>query len=146
MKKSVLVAALTAFVLSACGPSAQDLKSAQPVKSVPEVKKSDPSKPQVSVKDGKIVVDPDPLQFAKDQQNVKITWELPKDSKYIFPNDGITIKDPGDEILDCQVEPNEKGLKYSCKNKHSKPGKYKYTVKVDGSPAVPPLDPIIENN
>ena len=140
MKKSVLVAVVSAFILSACGPSAQDAKTAQ------AVKKTDSSKPQVSVVDSKIVVDPDPLQFAKDQQNVKITWELPKDSKYIFPNDGITIKDPGDEILDCQVEPNEKGLKYSCKNKHSKAGKYKYTIKVDGSPAVPPLDPVIVND
>lgn len=145
MRISVVVAALLAFVLSACGSNVQDVKSAQKGKIVQEVTKMDPSNPQVSVVDGKIVIDQETIRFAKDKQNVKITWHLPKDSKYTFSKDGIAIKDAGDEFPDCQVEPNEKGLKFSCKNKHSKPGKYKYTINVEGSPTVPPLDPIVEN-
>lgn len=133
MKKSVLVAAASALLLAACGSNVQ------------EVKKMDPSNPQVSVVGGKIVVDQDTIRFEKEKQDIKITWHLPKDSKYIFPSDGIVIKDPGDEFPDCKVEPNEKGLKFSCMNKHKKSGTYKYTIKVDGSPAVPPLDPIIAN-
>ena len=140
MKKSVLVAALLALVLSACGPNVQDAKK------VPDVKKMDPSNPLVSVVGGKIDINQDTIRFGKDKQNVKITWQLPSDSKYTFPKDGIVINDAGDEFPDCQVEPNDKGLKFSCKNKHSKPGKYKYTIKVEGSPVVPPLDPIIEND
>ncbi len=111
----------------------------------------DHKNPQVTVVDGKIVVDQETITFAKDQQNVKITWHLPKDSNYVFPTDGIVIEGAGagDEFLDHQVEPNDKGLKFSCKNKHSKPGKYKYTIKVQGPPGVPPLvplDPYIDNN
>ncbi len=140
MKKSVLVAVVSAFVLSACGPGAQDAKNVQ------AVKMKDPSNPQITVAGGKIEIDQETITFGKDKPNVKITWHLPKDSKYIFPKDGIVIKDAGDEFPDCQVEPNDKGLKFSCKNKNSKRGKYKYDIKVQGSPEVPPLDPFVDNN
>jgi hypothetical protein len=132
MNKSVLAAIVSAFALSACGPSAQDAK------------KLNPDNPQVSVVGGKIAIDQETIRFAKDKQNVKITWQLPADSKYTFPKDGIAIKDGGDEFPDCHPEQN--GLRFACMNKHSKPGKYKYTITVDGSPAVPPLDPIIDND
>lgn len=108
------------------------------------MKTMDPSNPQVSVVDGKIVVDQETIRFGKDKRNVKITWQLPPDSKYTFPKDGIVINDAGDEFPDCHQEQN--GLRFACMNKHSKPGKYKYTIKVEGSPAVPPLDPVVVND
>lgn len=133
MKKSVLVAAVSALVLTGCACNPLD------------VRKIDPHNPGVFVVNDKyIVVNQEPLYFPKGTQDVRITWQLPSDSKYTFPRDGIVIKDAGDEFADCHPEPN--GLRFSCLNKHSKPGTYKYTIKVEGSPAVPPLDPIILND
>jgi hypothetical protein len=133
MKKSVLVTTASALMLTACACNP------------PDVRNTNPHYPSVSVVDGKyIVVDPDPLYFPKEAQNVKITWQLPTDSKYTFPRDGIVIKDAGDEFPDCHPEQN--GLRFACMNKHTKPGRYKYTIKVEGLPAVPPLDPIVAND
>jgi hypothetical protein len=131
MKKSLLVAAASVLALVACSSNGEGGKNA------------DPSNPVVSVAGGKITVAPEPLQFAKDKHNVKITWQLPAGTPYTFPKDGIVIGDGGDEFPDCHPEQN--GQRFACMNKHNKPGKYKYTIKVDGSPAVPPLDPIVIN-
>ena len=133
MKKSVLVATVSALVLTACACNPLDVRN------------TNPHYPNVSVVDGKyIVVVPDPLYFPKADQNFKITWQLPADSKYTFPRDGIVINDAGDEFPDCHQEQN--GLRFACMNKHAKPGTYKYTIKVEGSPAVRPLDPVIMND
>jgi hypothetical protein len=133
MKKSVLVAAASALVLTACACNTLN------------VRKIDPQNPGVFVVDSSyIVVDQEPLYFPKGKQNVTITWQLPSDSRYTFPKDGIVIKDAGDEFPDCHPEQNR--LRFACMNKHSKPGKYKYTIKVEGSPAVAPLDPTVLND
>jgi hypothetical protein len=133
MKSSVLVVAATALLLTGCACN------------LPEARKMDPHNPGVFVVDGRyIVVDQEPIYFAREMQNVRITWQLPADSKYRFSRDGISFKDAGDEIADCHLEQN--GLRFSCLNKHSKPGKYKYTIKVDGSPVVPALDPTVVND
>ncbi|SRR6266567_650125 len=71
-----------------------------------------------------------------------ITWELVSPG-YTFPSNGIVIQDAGGEFVDCHVEAN--GRKFACHNRHTKPGKYKYTINITGSPAVPPLDPWIDN-
>jgi len=139
MKKNVLVAIATTLVLAAC--ACDHPMHAQKMGS-PAI---DPETPGVFVLDDKIiVVNQEPIFFAKGKQNVRITWYLPADSKYRFPKDGIVIKDPGDQIIDCHQEQN--GLRFSCLNKHSQPGKYKYTIKVEGSPPVTPSDPIILND
>ena len=133
MKKSVLVAAMSAIVLTACASNVLDARTI------------DPENPGVFVVDDKyIVVDQEPIYFPKAKKNVKITWQLPSDSKYRFPKDGIVIKDAGDEFPDCHPEQN--GLRFACMNKHYKPGTYKYTIKVEGPSTVPPLDPIVLND
>ncbi len=71
----------------------------------------------------------------------KITWEL-MNSNYTFPTNGIVITNGGTEFS-CHAEAN--GRKFSCNNRHTVPGRYKYTVNVTGSPAVPPLDPFVAN-
>ena len=71
-----------------------------------------------------------------------ITWQMISPG-YTFPSNGIVIQDAGSEFDNCHVEAN--GRRFACHNKHTKPGKYKYTVNVAGSPAVPPLDPWIAN-
>lgn len=133
MKRYVLLAAATTLLLSGCAWN------------LPESRKVNPHYPGVFVVDDKyIVVDQEPIVFARGMQNVRITWQLPPDSRYRFPRDGISFRDAGDEIADCH--PEQSGVRFSCLNKHSRPGKYKYTIKLDGSPAVQPLDPTVVND
>ena len=133
MKKLIFVVAAAGIMLTACashhpyGPTA------------------DPLNPVVSVVDGKqIVVNQDPLVYAKEVQNVRISWRLPADSKYTFPKDGIVVNEAREEIVDCR--PAEDGRSFSCLNRHTRPGKYKYNIKVQGTPVVKELDPIIVND
>ena len=71
-----------------------------------------------------------------------ITWQMMSPG-YTFPSNGIVIANGGGEFVNCHAEAN--GRRFTCHNNHTKPGKYKYTVNIAGSPAVPPLDPFIDN-
>jgi hypothetical protein len=75
-----------------------------------------------------------------------IWWELVT-TGYSFPADGITIASPLPNEFTCRVA--LQGRIYFCINRNTTTGtglkKYKYSVKVTGSPAVPPLDPWILN-
>jgi hypothetical protein len=132
MKKSVFVATMSAIVLAACASQAQ-------------IKKMDPHNPNVSVVGGKyIVVDQEPIIISNNEKDTWITWQLPADSTYSFPDDGIVITNAGDEFK-CNLEAGKK--RYACKDKNSKHDKYKYTIKVmDGSKLLDPLDPVIVND
>ena len=100
--------------------------------------------PLVSVKVGEIAVSPDPLIFRKDEKNVRITWRLGA-GDLRFPENGIVIEGPRqDEIVDCK--PGEGGRDFSCLNRNTRPGKYKYTIRVmKGDKALEPRDPNIMN-
>jgi hypothetical protein len=86
-------------------------------------------------------VDNDTVQVPRGN-SPNITWQIISPG-YTFPSNGIVIANGGTEF-DCHVEAN--GRRFACHNNHTKPGKYKYTVNVTGSPSVPPLDPWIEND
>ena len=132
MKKSIFVVAATGLILSACASHQT------------HAIKVDPANPRVSIVDGKrIAVDQETITFAKGVQNFRINWQLPADSKYVFPKDGIVVKDAREEIVDCR--PEKDGRSFSCLNKNTRPGKYKYNIKVEGTPAIPELDPVIVN-
>lgn len=104
----------------------------------------DSRNPGVQVVDEKfIVVDQEPLYFGRGAKDVVITWQLPADSKYRFPKDGISIRNAGEEFVRCHPEQN--GLRFACVNRNTKPGTYKYSIAVEGTPAVQPLDPTIVN-
>lgn len=105
---------------------------------------SDPKNPPVTVVDGKhIIVHEEPLYFDPHEKDVKITWWLPAGSAYRFPKNGIEILNAAGEFEKCHAEEN--GMRFSCMNLHKKPGTYKYTIRVEGSPPVKPLDPTIVN-
>ena len=70
-----------------------------------------------------------------------ITWQIIS-AGYTFPSNGIVIAGGGSEF-DCHIEAN--GRRFTCRDHHTKAGKYKYTVNLTGSLAVPPLDPFVEN-
>lgn len=145
-KTTIALATLTAFSLSACQtmPPCDDSAAAP-----------NPTKPKVSIVDGEyIVVNQEPLIFNAKEVNVPITWELPREGGYRFPKDGITFSDGKErtdlpqsadgEITRCQT--SENGLQFTCLNRHSKAGTYKYTINVerDGK-RLKPLDPVIVN-
>lgn len=129
--------------------------------------------PQVTVVDDRrIVVKPAILGYLPNERDFFIVWQLPKDSKYRFTTkdgvgkeDGIVIegeltdqvlrgKDKGqtldsvalgrqDEIVRCVVRPG--GLEFACFNKHTKPGIYKYTIRVTDGRTTLQRDPPIVN-
>lgn len=134
MKKSLLVVAITAWLLSGC--SWWSKWWGMPL---------DAARPQVSYVDGKISVKPEPLRFAKDQTNVTIVWALPKGAGLTFADNGIVIDKEQNEIVECR--PRNGGLEFTCLNRHTVPGTYKYTIRLQqaGKP-LEPLDPTVMND
>jgi hypothetical protein len=144
MKRIVPIAAMTCLL---AGCACLDAR----------VAKLDPQNPNVYVVDGRhLVVDQEPLHFGKERKNVTVVWRLPPDSGYAFPEkggitfreivkerDGIRFGDAGGEFPKCSSE--EKGLKYSCLNVHSRPGTYMYAIRVVRGSEVLELDPTIVN-
>jgi hypothetical protein len=120
--------------------------------------------PQVNVlADGTITVMPDPLVFNTGLRKVNIRWQVPKTSNLTFPDNGIVIDGevvagpaPGgtgpqarieanqDEVAQCKVSADRK--EFTCHNKHSRPGHFKYTIRLDqaGKP-LKALDPTLMN-
>jgi hypothetical protein len=127
MKRSLVIAAVSAALLVACTP------------------RPDPAKPQVTVVNGKIAVDQETIEFKADQTDVQITWKLPAGTNFRFPQDGIVFERSAiEEIVKCQT--TKDGTEFSCLNRHTKPGKYKYTIKVqEGQKPLDPLDPFVFN-
>ena len=133
MKKTLFVAAVTGLMLSACASHHAHMRNADPLNTL------------VSIADGKqIVVSQEPIYFAKGMKDVRVTWHVSPDSKYTFGKDGIVVAEAREELVDCRAAPD--GMSFSCLNRHTKPGKYKYTVTLNGTPAVAPLDPIMVND
>jgi hypothetical protein len=135
MKKLHLIAAACVLMLTGCAG----------FKWVPTLEER--SRPQVTVKDGRIVVSPEILFYFPDERDVLIVWQLPKDARYRFPKDGIVIEGklsdrsvpaPGTagptvalerqgDIVNCMTR-NE--FEFTCLNRHRVPGVYKYTIRV----------------
>lgn len=107
-------------------------------------------RPVVRIVNGKPVVEPDPLRFPANQRNVVITWEL-DDPNFVFTADGIRIDGedtpqglrPQAEIVDGKLVPG--GKRFIWMNKNSRPGRYKYTIRVQGPGGVRENDPSIVN-
>lgn len=86
-------------------------------------------------------VDSDTVQVSRGN-SPNITWQLIS-AGYTFPSNGIVFSSGSSQFSECHVEAN--GRRFSCRDRNTEPGKFKYTVNISGSPAVPPLDPWIEN-
>ena|SRR5713226_5867908 len=101
---------------------------------------------EVTVVGGKIAVSEDPATVTADIGS--ITWNLPKESNYLFPRDGIVI-DPGN-FSPCA--PTGVGKSLTCVKRGHRLGSYKYIVNVnDGTTPLeplplPPLDPWVINS
>ena len=153
MNKRPIVYIACALALSGCSIFHKDSSPPNPVQ------------PQVFVVDGRlIVVNAEPLVFTR-RGAVTITWHLPRGSNYAFAEQGIVIEgllvgqtkvprvglihqtyvlDPKQDEIKCS--PGKDGSEFSCVNRNSKPGRYKYTIRVRGGTKVEPLDPWLVND
>ncbi len=150
MKKSIVMMAWLLALLTGC-----DVLQ-------PRKPGAEPSQPVVAVVDGKIAVPPVLAFAAKAGDPVTITWTLKPEAGLRFAENGIVIegvltdelvREPRTavvlnprqtEIVDCKPA-DEKRLSYSCINKRSVPGAYKYTVRLSDGKRELALDPVIAN-
>lgn len=131
-----------------------------------------PDRPKVTVENGQIQVNPDVLVFYRSQGAMRVTWALPRESTLRFPQDGIVIegeltglagaktvevRDPRqrntptstpinrsqNEIVDCKPSPDFK--EFSCLNRNTRSGVYKYTIRVNDGGKTLELDPAFVN-
>ena len=116
----------------------------------------DPAKPKITVEGDMIKLDQELLIFRPNERGL-ITWSLPENGPYRFPENGIVIEgrlldqvvrgkppsvalDPDQkEIVDCAVVKG--GLQFTCNNKHTTTGLFKYTIRVTRGSAVLVRDP-----
>lgn len=140
-RRPLLAAGLAALLLAGCTINLHRGRC-EPCEYSPG--KGDPANPTVQVVDGEIAIDQEVLRFGKDQVNVTITWRLPKG--YTFPQNGIVFeRRAADEITGCRRLENP--AEFSCLNKHTRTGKYKYGVNVnEGDKPLKPLDPYVWND
>lgn len=107
----------------------------------------DPSQPKVAVVDGKIVIDQEALNFPAGQGQVTITWTLPAQSKTVFDEKaGIRFDARAEgEIVNCRRGENNPQV-FTCVNRHSRRGYYKYDINVvdEGKPIN--RDPFVWND
>ena len=80
-------------------------------------------------------------------QGAAIFWKIGTPG-YTFPVNGIAFDKPSNPPstpteFNCNVQGNDT---FKCIDKKNNLGTFGYTVKLQGSPAVPPLDPYIINN
>jgi hypothetical protein len=149
MKRLINAIAVVTLFTAGCGVFAQSERAAS-------------ERPVVSLVDGAIRVEPDPLRFDRDKRNVVINWRLPADAKVRFAENGIVIdgevEGPNaremkrgaavkaqNEVIECRRTAN--GLQFTCLNRNSRPGVFKYTIRLvneQGAP-LPPFDPHIFN-
>jgi hypothetical protein len=126
------------------------------------------SRPKVTILRGNLAVTPNPIYFARDERG-EITWELNERSTFRFsPNavviEGRLVEPPqqsytaataadanrGDLVLDKNQDEiicprQEGGRKFFCINRHTRPGIYKYSIRVGDGTTEIELDPSIVN-
>ena len=114
--------------------------------------------PLVVVANGEVKeVTPDPLRFSNERGKVTIYWQAPSGYRFSAKN-GIFINgeliggprgklEPNqNEVVECGPA-NAERSEFSCFNRNSRPGTYKYTVNLETAEGKPlkPFDPSIIN-
>jgi hypothetical protein len=153
MKNRLLVYVVLALALSGCTT----------LKWVPRFEER--RTPQVTVSEGRIVVTPEILFYFQDERDFIITFQLPKESGLTFPaKEAVVIEGEltdalirsGDRIA-VVLNPDQKeierfcrrlsDIEVACRNLHTRPGVYKYTIRVNGKDGrpLPSRDPAMVN-
>jgi hypothetical protein len=142
MNKQLILAALAALTLGGCAMHQRHGGGMGP-----GMGRGDPARPQVTVDGNAIKLSQEVLVFPPGFSGT-VTWQLPANSPYRFPENGIVIEgrltdqvlrekqpsvvlDPRQtEITECR-RANE-GLAFTCFNKNSLQAAYKYTIRLRG--------------
>ncbi len=95
----------------------------------------------VEITNGVIVPDPDPIPIPRGGH--VIHWVIVTDG-YTFPDDGITLKDGPNSAI-THAHPANQGKIFQVNDKNITIEDIRYSIKVNGSPPVPTLDPTIRN-
>lgn len=108
----------------------------------------------VTLSGNQIQVDQDPIVVQKQMgPNVPIRWQLPPGADYRFDPTGIVVNGeqtrsglkPGQDQLQNPC-PSASPNHVTCINRNSRPGRFKYTIRLrDRSQNLIELDPIIVN-
>jgi hypothetical protein len=150
MKRLLLATALVVLGIAGCKTQVKGPATPPPPPSsatpVVNITKGDPTS-----------VSPDPLTFSKGQGEVTIVWSIGA-ADYVFAArngifiDGEIVGGPGGKLVKEQNEivkctPNSDRTKYSCLNRNTRKGYFKYTVNLETANGKPtkPLDPTIAN-
>lgn len=166
MKKTIALALISTALLGACASHHHTMDYGPAGRNVNR-------NPVVTIESGRVAVYPPILVFLPQEKDFDIVWQLPKDGKFRFLEKGgieiegelldkvIRVTDgapsigvkPGDrlalldkdqkEIVDCKV--SEGGLRYSCRNLHTRPGVFKYTIRVSDGTTKLERDPPVAN-
>jgi hypothetical protein len=91
--------------------------------------------------DGEVAVARDPIYV---KQATTLVWRLPRLGNLTFARDGIVVHEAPEGEFRCRASEDAKA--FTCDDRHSRPGRFKYSVRIleDGKP-LPPLDPYIIN-
>jgi hypothetical protein len=126
MKKSLFAGLLSALLLVSCA--------------APLGGRANLHAPIVSVVNGQITVD-QPTLHIPSGDTTPIVWVVTAD-QYTFAEQGIVFPEDATDF-ECHRVPDVHHV--TCTNKHTRKATYKYTIKLDGTPPVLPLDPWVDN-
>jgi len=158
MKRTTLVALVSCLLLLGCAVCPPRIPGSF----------QERSNPKVTIENGLLTVRPDPLYFGPGEKGT-ITWHL-ETPGFRFASKGIEIgqplvgppqktvtgnttrevKRPEAQTRDvqdirCASEPTGSGVTFTCENAHTRPGVYKYTIRVTNGSTEIELDPFIMN-
>jgi len=130
MKKSIPLAAALVLLLASCAHMYPG-------------KPGDPRPTRVAVNDGRLTVNQEPIYVST--QNATIVWYVSPFSSLRFPKENaVTFREAPEGEFRCATAEDTRSV--SCIDAYTRPGTYKYSIRVthDGKD-VPPLDPSVIN-
>ena len=131
MNKSIVLAAAALLLLSSCAHMYPG-------------KPGDPRPTRLSVNNGRLVVNQEPIYVST--KGATIVWYVPVFSTLRFPREGaVTFREAPDGEFRCATAEDARSV--ACVDAYTRPGRYKYTIRVtqDGK-ELEPLDPNVVNN
>ncbi len=129
MKRSILVAVISSLLLGACAFFDADKDRGGGIRPFVQIS---PNNPRVTVSNGYVVVDQEPIAIVQRDRNT-IVWALDPNGPYYFPTD--ERRHPGIDFLppkltnDCKRDPSD-SRKYLCNYNRANKAKYAYQITV----------------
>jgi len=131
MKKSIPLAAVLVLLLSSCVHMYAG-------------KAGDPHPTHVASNNGRVTVNQEPIYVST--KDATIVWYVSTFSSLRFPRDNaVTFREAPEGEFSCTTA--EDGRSVACLDRYTRPGRYKYTIRVtQDSKDLEPLDPYVVNN